>query len=100
MSYMNNVRSLEMSKKNLITKRGKWEVILHNDDHNTFDHVVTCLMDVCAQNYLQAVSCATLVHQNSRCSVFVDVWDECEDVRTELSDLGLMVTTSKYKKYA
>jgi ATP-dependent Clp protease adaptor protein ClpS len=99
MNYMNNQQYYVMSKK-LSKPSNKWQVILHDDDHNTFDHVVTCLMDVCAQNYLQAVSCATLVHQNSRCSVFVDVWDECEDVRTELSDLGLMVTTSKYKKYA
>lgn len=97
---MNNVRSSEMSKKNLISKRGKWEVILHNDDQTSFDHVITCLMDVCAQNYLQAVSCATLVHQNSRCSIFVDTWEECEDVRMELHDLGLIVSTSKYKKYA
>jgi ATP-dependent Clp protease adaptor protein ClpS len=97
---MNNVQSLEMSNKNLKNKRGKWEVILHNDDHNTFDHVIECLMDICAHNYLQAVQCATIVHRNSKCSIAVDTWDECELIREDLHKQGLAVTLSIFKKHA
>lgn len=97
---MNNVQSSGMSKKHLTNKRGKWEVILHNDNHNTFDHVIECLMDICAHNYLQAVQCATLVHQKSKCSIVVDTWDECEIICTDLAEQGLTVTISKFKKNA
>jgi len=43
-----------MLKKQLLNKRGTWLVILHNDDQNTFDHVVNCLMDICQHVYIQA----------------------------------------------
>ena len=98
MNYSNNAQLYEMSAKNLNNKRGKWEVILHNDNHNTYDHVVNCLIEVCGQNYLQAVQCATLVHNTSKCSIIIDTWDECEDICTELHNHGLTVTISKFKK--
>ena len=95
-SYMNNVQSSEMSKKQ--SKRGQWEVILLNDDHNSFEHVIACLMDICGHNYLQAVQCANIVQHNGKCSVFVDCFDEVCDVRQELYEQGLNVTTQKHKK--
>lgn len=96
---MNNARSSEMSKKQSTSKRGKWEVILHNDNHNTYDHVVDSLMEVCGHNYIQSVQCATLVDRTGKCSIFVDSYDECESVTRELQDLDLTVTMSKYKNY-
>lgn len=100
MSFTNNVQSSEMSKKQSTNKRGKWQVMLHNDNHNTFDHVITCLMESCGHNYLQSVQCAQLVHNTSKCSIFVDSYDECESVFEELHANGLTVTITKFKKNA
>lgn len=96
---MNNARSSEMSKKQSTNKRGKWEVILHNDSVNSFDHVIDNLIEVCNHNYLQAVQCATMVHNCGKCSIFVDTHEECLEVQTELQAVGLIVTVSKYKSY-
>ncbi len=96
---MSNARLLGMSKKQSTSKRGKWEVILHNDNHNTFDHVIDSLMEVCGHNYIQSVQCATVVHGNGKCSIFIDSYDECDAVREELYELGLTVTVTKYKSY-
>lgn len=96
---MNNARSSEMSKKQSTNKRGKWEVILHNDDVNSFDHVIDNLIEVCNHNYLQAVQCATMVHNCGKCSIFVDTHEECLEVQTELREVGLTVSVSKYKSY-
>jgi ATP-dependent Clp protease adaptor protein ClpS len=98
MSFTNNVQSFEMSKKQSTSKRGQWQVILHNDDHNTFDHVVDCLMQICGHSYIQSVQCAHIVHANLHCSVFVDCYDECESVRADLHECGLTVTVLKVKK--
>lgn len=99
MNFMSNVRLSKMSKKQLISKRGKWEVILHNDSHNTFDHVIDCLMEICGHSYIQSVQCATVVHGSTKCSIYIDSFDDCESVRHELKLLGLTATVSKDKSY-
>jgi ATP-dependent Clp protease adaptor protein ClpS len=81
-------------------KKGQYQVILKNDSHNTFDHVITCLMDICGHSYYQAVQCATLTHGAKSCSVFIDSHEACEDVHFELSDLGLNVVIEKYIDHA
>lgn len=88
-----------MSKKQSNNKRGQWQVILLNDANNTVPHVIACLMEICGQSYLQAVQCATITHQVGQCSIFVDLWDECDQVQTELAEQGLLVTVLKYKKH-
>ena len=45
------------------------EIILHNDDVNTFEHVIVSLMDICDHDPLQAEQCAWLVHYTGKCSV-------------------------------
>lgn len=45
------------------------EIILHNDDVNTFEHVIVSLMEVCDHDPLQAEQCAWLVHYKGKCSV-------------------------------
>jgi ATP-dependent Clp protease adaptor protein ClpS len=44
-------------------------LVLYNDDVNTFDHVINCLMRICSHELIQAEQCAWLVHQKGRCKV-------------------------------
>jgi len=37
-------------------------LLLYNDDVNTFDHVIECLIRICDHDELQAEQCALLVH--------------------------------------
>ena len=40
----------------------KYEIVLHNDDVNTFDFVIDSLIDVCEHTLEQAEQCTILVH--------------------------------------
>ena len=71
--------------------------MLMNDNHNTVDHVVDCLMEICGHNYFQAVQCATITHNVKQCSVFVDDYDLCTDICSELVEDGLNAIVTKYK---
>jgi ATP-dependent Clp protease adaptor protein ClpS len=44
-------------------------IILFNDDVNSFEHVIECLVKYCKHNPIQAEQCATIVHYNGKCSV-------------------------------
>ncbi|MBI3509921.1 MAG: ATP-dependent Clp protease adaptor ClpS [Bacteroidetes bacterium] len=45
------------------------DLIVYNDDVNTFDWVIKTLMEVCGHNALQAEQCALLIHNTGKCGV-------------------------------
>ena len=94
---MNNVQLYEMSKKVLKkSKRGKYQVVLHNDNHNTFEHVIDCLIEACGHNEFQAHQCALIVHNAGRCTVFIDSHDQCEAVYEYLIKSKLKAKLEKH----
>ena len=44
-------------------------LVLHNDDYNTFDHVIKCLVEICDHSSIQAEQCAYIVHYHGKCDV-------------------------------
>lgn len=65
------------------------EIVLHNDDVNTFEHVINCLIDICGHEPIQAEQCAHIVHYNGKCSVKRGTFDQLEPRCTALLDRGL-----------
>tara|TARA_R110002049_G_scaffold308233_1_gene511430 strand:+ start:1609 stop:1890 length:282 start_codon:yes stop_codon:yes gene_type:complete len=45
------------------------EIVLYNDDVNTFDHVIDCLVNYCGHDLVQAEQCSHIVHYKGKCSV-------------------------------
>ena len=54
------------------------EIILFNDDVNTFDHVINCLIRYCDHTLEQAEQCAYIVHYNGKCTVKTGSYDDLE----------------------
>jgi ATP-dependent Clp protease adaptor protein ClpS len=65
------------------------EIILYNDDVNTFDHVIDTLVKVCDHEPLQAEQCAILVHYKGKCSVKNGSYEELKPYCSALLDAGL-----------
>lgn len=65
---------------------------LHNDDHNTFDWVITCLMKVCKHEYEQANQCAHIVHFKGKCDVKYGDYETISTMKEKLQSAGLSVT--------
>lgn len=65
------------------------EIVLHNDDINTFDHVIETLIRVCKHEALQAEQCALLVHYKGKCTVKTGTLEELKPQCTALLDAGL-----------
>lgn len=65
------------------------EIVLHNDDVNTFDHVIDSLVDVCDHSSVQAEQCAWIVHNNGKCSVKRGTYDQLEARCHALQQRGL-----------
>tara|TARA_A100001015_G_scaffold264291_1_gene311804 strand:+ start:5901 stop:6275 length:375 start_codon:yes stop_codon:yes gene_type:complete len=67
----------------------KFQIILYNDDVNTFEHVIDCLVKICDHNYLQAEQCAYIVHHSGKCSVKTGSLDELVPKCKALLEEGL-----------
>ncbi len=65
------------------------EIVLHNDDVNTFDHVIETLIRVCKHDALQAEQCALLVHYKGKCTVKTGTIEELKPHCSALLDAGL-----------
>ena len=56
----------ELVQNELIDKK---DLIVYNDDYNTFDHVINSLIKVCKHEAMQAEQCTWLIHHKGKCSV-------------------------------
>lgn len=65
------------------------EIVLYNDDVNTFDHVIDTLIRVCKHSAEQAEQCAILVHYKGKCAVKTGSFDELKPQCTQLLEAGL-----------
>jgi ATP-dependent Clp protease adaptor protein ClpS len=65
------------------------EIILYNDDVNTFDHVIDTLMRVCDHTLEQAKQCSIIVHYKGKCSVKSGSYSDLKPRCTKLLDAGL-----------
>jgi len=60
------------------------QIIVYNDDVNTFDWVIQSLIEVCNHDMIQAEQCATLVHYKGKCGVKSGDYSELEPYCYEL----------------
>tara|TARA_B100000767_G_scaffold273917_1_gene305423 strand:+ start:5816 stop:6091 length:276 start_codon:yes stop_codon:yes gene_type:complete len=65
------------------------QIILHNDDINTFDHVINCLIMYCDHALEQAEQCAYIVHYNGKCTVKTGSFKDLEPRCSSLLKAGL-----------
>ena len=69
-----------------------YRIDLHNDDHNSFDWVITCLVKVCKHEQEQANQCAYIVHHNGICDVKYGDYETISTMKEKLQTAGLSVT--------
>lgn len=65
------------------------QLVLYNDDVNTFDHVINSLVEVCSHDERQAEQCALITHYKGKCSVLSGSHSELEPKKNQLNHRGL-----------
>lgn len=68
------------------------QLIVHNDDVNTFDWVIQSLVEICNHNPLQAEQCSLLIHFKGKASVKEGEMEALKPLKDGLTDRGLNAT--------
>jgi ATP-dependent Clp protease adaptor protein ClpS len=65
------------------------QIVLYNDDVNTFDHVINMLIQVCEHSAEQAEQCSIIVHYKGKCTVKTGSYDDLKPRCTKLLQADL-----------
>jgi len=65
------------------------ELVVFNDDINTFDHVINTLIKVCEHSTEQAEQCTYIIHFKGKCTVKVGAYDFLKPMRESITDAGI-----------
>jgi ATP-dependent Clp protease adaptor protein ClpS len=71
------------------TITNKMELILFNDDINTFDFIIESLVEVCDHSLEQAEQCATIAHYKGKCGIKSGLLSELAPMNNELNKRGI-----------
>ncbi len=65
------------------------DLIVFNDDVNTFEHVINSLIKVCKHSEIQAEQCTWIIHYNGKCQVKRGSFARLEPLCTSLLEKGI-----------
>jgi ATP-dependent Clp protease adaptor protein ClpS len=65
------------------------QIIVYNDDHNTFDWVIECFMEILGHTSVQAEQLALIIHGKGKATVKTGPREELEPLKDGLVDRGL-----------
>ncbi len=65
------------------------DLIIYNDDVNTFEYVIESLKDICEHSSVQAEQCTWIIHHKGKCSVKRDVFEKLKPMAQAFSNRGI-----------
>lgn len=65
------------------------DLILYNDDVNSFEHVINCLVQYCEHDLIQAEQCAYIVHHKGKCGIKRGTFEKLKPICEVLLEKGL-----------
>lgn len=65
------------------------QIVIYNDNVNSFQFVIACLIKYCQHDVIQADQCANIIHNNGKAQVKRGDYDTLKPVCVALTDKGL-----------
>lgn len=65
------------------------DLVVFNDDFNTFEHVIETLVKVCRHTALQAEQCAWIIHHRGKCCVKKGSLIKLKPMKEAICDAGI-----------
>lgn len=86
---MSLIEKIQEESDVLLKDTNENEIVLYNDEVNTFDYVIQTLIDTCDHTPHQAEQCSIIVHYKGKCTVKTGSYDDLEPRCTKILRAGL-----------
>jgi len=90
---MGKIKEKTVTEKNSLLDKGM-ELILFNDDYNSFEYVIDNLIEICSHAPEQAEQCALIAHFKGKCGIKIGTYHELAPLSNELNQRGLSTVLS------
>ncbi len=88
-----NIKSKNEEETDLLTSfEEPCNLILWNDDVNSFEWVIETLVEVCGHSYEQAEQCAYIIHYHGKYAVKQGSYDDLKPQCDAITDRGINAT--------
>ncbi|MCX2742942.1 ATP-dependent Clp protease adaptor ClpS [Mangrovivirga sp. M17] len=88
MRYSHQEETLEEVLE-VVTDQSERNLMVYNDDFNTFEHVINTLIKVCKHNPTQAEQCTYIIHYKGKCSVKQGTYEKLKPMRNSIREAGI-----------
>ena len=65
------------------------DLVVFNDDINTFEHVINTLIRVCRHTTEQAEQCTWIIHYKGKCAVKKGSFEELKPMKEAICEVGI-----------
>lgn len=65
------------------------DLVVFNDDFNTFEHVIETLIRVCKHTAEQAEQCTWIIHHRGKCAVKNGSFEDLQPMRQAICEQGI-----------
>ena len=79
----------EALTENVVDSIEERNLVVYNDDFNTFDHVIDTLIRVCKHEVKQAEQCTYLIHYKGKCAVKDGTYEKLKPMKEGISEAGI-----------
>lgn len=83
----------------LIDSASTYNLIVWNDDKNTFEWVIETLVEICGHTYEQAEQSALIIHFNGKYAVKKGDYETLKPMRDAITDRGINATIEELAEH-
>lgn len=87
--FPETITETDIEEEILRAEKKQNELVIYNDDFNTFDYVIDTLIKVCGHEPLQAEQCTLMIHYNGKCSVKTGDYKKLRPLCENILERGL-----------
>jgi len=74
------------------------QLVVYNDDYNTFDWVIQCFMEVCNHTFEQSEQLSLIIHFKGKAIAKTDIFEELRPLKDALIERGLSAVIEHHKE--
>ena len=73
------------------------KLTIYNDDVNSYEYIMACLIRFCKHEPIQAEQCAVIAHNTGRCTVKTGNFNDIFEIHKDLKEMDILTEIQSYE---